>query len=452
MNESAVPVHRRRPLTLPWFIVLLSLIVVGVLYVLRPEADKRPAPSARPINVDVLELEAQVFEPKVRSYGLVEPRVRSRLVAQVSGRVVVIADAFRDGGFFRKGEPLLQLEDADYRIEVQVASANRVEAERQLEEEKARAAQASQDWLRLGNDDQASPLVLREPQVKAAQARLQSATARLEQARLNLARTRIEAPFDGRVLSTAVDLGQAVNNNALLGEIYAIDAVEIRLPIKNSDIPLLQLPESYSHLAQSASTLPPVRVLSQLAGDTVWEGKLVRTSSALDPESRQLYVVAQIDKPFGKKAEGRLPLKIGEYVTAEIPASPIPDALIIPNRAIYQGRYVYLLQGEVLARTDIQVRWQDEQQTLVASGLQPGDLVVISPLGQVSSGTRAQRNDGGDGGNAAIEAADKGDMASRIPPERMARLKARAEREGRPLQELLDEVQAKRAGNGSQRP
>ena len=64
---------------------------------------------------------------------------------------------------------------------------------------------------------------------------------------------------------------------------------------------------------------------------------------------------------------------------------------VIPNAAIYQGSYVYLLVDGLLQRRDIEIAWQNRDEALLADGLEAGDQLVLTPLGQVSSGTPVQR-------------------------------------------------------------
>ena len=95
-------------------------------------------------------------------------------------------------------------------------------------QELARSEQALIDWQRLSApDEKPSALALREPQLQAAKARVLSARSTLTKAQLDLERTKIVAPFAGRVLQQLVDLGQVVSNGAQLAEIYATDLVEV---------------------------------------------------------------------------------------------------------------------------------------------------------------------------------------------------------------------------------
>ena len=250
-----------------------------------------------------------------------------------------------------------------------------------------RSNQAKEDWERLGNEGEATALVLREPQLLAARARIDSAESTLEKARLELERTDIVAPFAGRILRKHADIGQVVAKNSPLADVYATDYVEIRLPLRNRDLGFIDLPETYRY-EQTDEAVGGVKIFSELIGSAEWDAKLVRTEGAIDASARQLHVIAQIDNPFDRENGNRVPLKIGQYVTATLQGKILRDATVIPNNTIYQGTYVYIVEEGILRRRDIEILWQNDADALIKTGLTPGDLLVTTPLGQVSSGIR----------------------------------------------------------------
>ena len=328
----------------------------------------------------------------LQSYGIVQPRTQSMLVSQVGGQIIEVAPQFRDGGFLKAEDVLLQIDPRDYQADVKIAEASLLDARQSLAEEEARAYQARVDWDRLGNEGDAPALVLRTPQRLAAEARVVSAESALTKARLNLERTTIKAPFDGRILSRNVDLGQVVSTNTALAEIYATDYVEIRLPIKNQDLGLVDLPEQNGGSDTAEGSTIGALVYSSLGRKAPWHASIERTEGAIDSNSRQLHVVAQIDDPVGVESSVENPLKIGEYVTAEIEGSLLEEAIVIDNGTIYQGTYVFVVIDEKLMRRPIEILWQNDTQAIIASGLEAGDLLVLTPLGQVTSGTRVRVN------------------------------------------------------------
>ncbi|TMO82478.1 efflux RND transporter periplasmic adaptor subunit [Pseudoalteromonas spongiae] len=385
-----MPINKTRfpRFVMPVLILIVAGIIVSVIFKNPPTAKRFGGAKQAQLIVDAKTIEPRSYRVQVASYGIVKPRTQSILVAQVSGEISFISDSLRDGGFFEKGQMLLSIDERDYLAEVKIAEASLLSAKQALVEEQARGKQALADWQRLGSGDAPSDLVLRKPQLAAQQANVLSAQAKLEKAQLALERTKIVAPFSGRVLKKHVDIGQVVSNNAQLAEIFATDKVEIRLPINNKDLAFINLPEVYQS-GEKTNQNSLVTFNSDLIGEQTWQGTLVRTEGAINDASQQLYVVAQIEDPYSTPVSGQNPVKIGQYVSATIKGREIPNALVIPNNAIYQGSYVYVLDKEnQLLRKDISLAWQGESESLVATGLMANDRLVVTPLGQVSSGTR----------------------------------------------------------------
>ena len=231
----------------------------------------------------------------------------------------------------------MTIDRRNYEADVKIAQAALMDALQAEPQEAARAEQALVDWRRLGAAGEApTDLVLRNPQLQAARARVISARSTLAKAELDLERTEVRAPFEGRVLAQQVDVGQVVAVGAALAEVYATDYVEVRLPLRNADLALVNLPET------SGAAPLPVTLHSNLGVAKAWRGQIVRTEGAIDEIARQLHVVAQINDPFGilegtasgAPGAARRPLKIGEYVTAEITGTAvrIADADADPRR------------------------------------------------------------------------------------------------------------------------
>jgi len=402
----------------PLIILGALLIVAAVIKLNPPEATQRTNSGGPQMAVETVTVMPQDYPIMLESYGTIQPRTQSMLVTQVGGQIVEVNPNLRDGGFFEAGDVLIRIDSRDYAADVRIAEATLADARQALAEAEARTNQAREDWERLGNPGDAPDLVLRMPQLEAARARVRSAESALEKVRLDLERTGITAPFAGRVLRKLVDLGQVVSPNAQLAEIYATDIVEIRLPLRNRDLPYIDLPETFRYSEETEHAGGHVEIQSELAGQATWGARLVRTEGAIDETARQLHVIAQIDDPFAPAIEGQAPLKIGQYVTARLEGNSVPDALVVPNNTIYQGTYVYVVEDGILRRRDIDISWQNDAEAIITSGLQPGDQLVVTPLGQVTSGLRvavigeegdmrrAANTSGGGGQGAASEQGD----------------------------------------------
>ena len=367
-----------------------GLLALAMLIYANPPASPQRRPAAGPnLVVETMPVRLQSYRVELQSYGTVQPRTQTTLISQVRGQIVYVNPNVRDGGYFKKGEVLASIDARDYEADVRIAEAILMDSRQQLAEAEARTMQAREDWERLGNSDEVPGLVLRLPQLEAAKARVVSAESTLQKARLELERTDIVAPYAGRILRKQVDIGQVVNTNQALADIYATDYVEVRLPLRNSDLGYIELPESYVDDAAKGE-VAQVRILSSLVGETEWAAKLVRTEGAIDENARQLHVIAQVDDPFSQRSDNRSPLKIGEYVTAKLTGKTLSSVLVIPNNTIYQGSYVYVIEGDVLQRRDIEIAWQNERDAIIEAGLANGESLVTTPLGQVTSGVRVR--------------------------------------------------------------
>jgi RND family efflux transporter MFP subunit len=338
----------------------------------------------------VVPIEYQVV---VRSEGTVQPRTSSTLIPQVSGIVRSISPSFREGGFFEKGQVLVTLDSRDYELAMASSEAQVAQAESALQQELAQAEVVKNDWKLLGKE--APKLGLRQPQINAARAALASARAQLERARTDLDRTRIRAPYPGQMLEKNVDVGQFVSPGTVLAQIYATDYVEIRLPLSTSQLEFVDLPDRFrgdQATVESGGPWPSVTILGDIGRKTWrWEGKIVRAEGAIDTRSRQLFVVAQVNDPYGRKSDGRPPLRIGQFVRAEIQGSRIPDAIVLPRSALREGSEVLVVDGDSrLQRRQVDVAWADDDQTVIIDGLQAGEIVSVTPLAAAASGARVQ--------------------------------------------------------------
>lgn len=369
--------------------ILAACLTAGLILIkTTPKAERRQPEAPLPV-VEVATVQPRDYEVTLKSQGTVSPRTQSSLVAEVSGRVVKIADDLRSGGFFEPGQLLLQIDPRDYENAVTIARSDLAQARLDLQEEIARGEQAKQDWRRLGLNGKPDKLALREPQLKSARAKVAAAEARLSQAQIDLQRTRIEAPYAGRVLTKKVDIGQYVTPGTVVSEIYAVDYVEIRLPLSNYQLRYIDLPESYRD-ASNAPAPVPARINARIGGRTyTWQGRIVRTEGDIDTDTRQWFVVAQVDDPYAER-DGRPPLKVGQFVTADIQGKTLADVYVLPRSALRpDDQVVGVTDQGTIAHRPVEVLWGTDSQVVV-SGLDPGERVVTGAASFAVDGTRVR--------------------------------------------------------------
>lgn len=371
----------------PLGVLALFIVLFMVLFATKPEPE-RVEHEARPAAVFIADAEARPVQLTVRTQGEVQPLTEIDLTAQVSGRIEYVNPNFVQGGFFRAGEVLVRLEDADYRLAVTRAEALVTQRRQQLVREEAEADLAREEWQSLG-EGEASALTLREPQMADARAQLAAAEASLAEARLHLSRTRISAPFDGRVRAKLADLGQYVGPGTRIGRVFSTGKAQIRLPLTDSQLETLGMPLAF----QAGDDLdgPRVTLSATLAGQSrEWTGEVVRTDSAIDPQTRSLFAIVEVDDPYGAAAEAAgAPLAMGLFVEAAIEGRSLDRAFVLPRSALRGDDTIYVANrdGTLSIRT-AHVIEANAEQVIVTSGVEAGERVVISPVRAAAEGMR----------------------------------------------------------------
>lgn len=376
--------------TLLPIIVVFTCVVIAFVMIITKEKPQRRKPPTSITHVDAIRLELKDYPVVIQTQGTVKPRTESTLIPQVSGRIEFVATAFREGGFFEEGDLLLAIEKSDYNTALVVAEANLAKAELNYAEEEARSEQAFEDWKKLGNGNEPSALVLRQPQLADARAAVASASARRDQSERELERTQIKAPYAGRILEKRVDVGQYVTPGTILARIYAVDKAEIRLPLSDTEIAFVRLPEIYRGESSGELESVPKVILRATFGEQrhTWEGQIVRTEGAIDTKSRQLFVIAQVDDPYGRSVANRPPLKSGQFVEAEIMGDVLRDVFVIPRSTLREGREVILIDGDnKLIRREVEIVWSDSENVVVRKQLAAGEVLCMTPLPYAAEGT-----------------------------------------------------------------
>lgn len=372
MNESSNPLKRKSNLRVKiLFSIGVCALLLGGVYgavklmaKFRPVAQETERPKLIP-TVRVLKARATNEVVELSTQGLVEAARHSMIASEVSGRVTKVADQFKVGERFDEGEWMVQLEDADFKAALVQAQATLAEAESALASEKARAMQAEREWKKLSGGQSASELVLRKPQVASAEARVKAAAGGVEKARRDLERTRIVAPFAGRVRSKKTDLGAYLTPGAPVAELSSVGRHEVRLPISLGDL---------SFLPKGATD---VSLFFESGGKkTTWAAEIVRTEGEVERSSRSIYLVAEAVE----SGESDL-LQPGLFVKAKVRGVELKSVFRIPRSAFLDADRLIVIDDQNLVRhRKVNIIRADGDLLLVSSGLEDGDQICLTML------------------------------------------------------------------------
>ena len=383
-----------RPLqiVLPLVVLAIAGVAAYTMFINRPPVETQ-TPAVDPPGVRVTEAHLETVQLSVQSQGTVRPRTESQLVPEIAGRVNWVAPSFANGGFFEAGDPLVRIDSFDYQQALIGARAQLSQARLRLAQEEAEAEVARREWEELGRGDPRA-LTLREPQLEDARAAGAAAEANVDRAQRDLERADVTAPYAGRVKSKNVDIGQFVTIGAPIASIYAVDIAEIRLPLPDDQLAYLDLPLSYRGGRSGCG--PRVVLQTTFAGRThEWHGRIVRTESEIDPATRMVHVVAEVNDPYAVSADpDRPPLAVGMYVQAEIDGKTFEDVVVLPREALRGRNQVLVVRNDRLYFRDIEILRATTEAIYVRSGLSPGEQVAVSPIDMPTKGMRVRVTNG----------------------------------------------------------
>ena len=363
----------------PLLVSVVATLIILALYAFKPTATKVTPPQPLAVPVEALSVQRQNFQVLIRSQGLVEATTQAPLSAQIRGNIIARSADFERGGRFNAGDVLITVDDRDYLAALKLAQANVSKARVALEQEQARSEAAISDWRRLGFEEPPADLAARRPQVEAAEAELESASAVVEKAQLDLSRTRIKAPFDGRVIGDTINLGSYVTPGKVLGSVVEIDQLKVALPVSAHWRGMFS-DSSDNKLSDAITITLPANAGAQ------WQATIRNTSATVSLDSRQFFIIADVDVASAR--QNNVELLIGDYVDAVIKGRVLSNVFVIPRNALYEERFVWLVMDNKLYKRTVETLWKDADVAVVDEGIQPGEHVVITPMGMSAvSGT-----------------------------------------------------------------
>ena len=338
---------------------------------------KRPVPVAvRALNINLAPMQLSVS-----SEGNVQPSVETKLVAQVAGEVIKLSPSLVAGGDFSKGDILLNLDPRDYEIALarSRAAMSRAQAEQLF---------AAEDAARIRSlyaEELASIAQLQSAQriLAVADAALDDAAAMVQRAKVDLARTVFRAPFNGRVRTENVDVGQFLSKGAMIATLYDTDRLQVRLPL--ADAQLAYLDPSYAQTGLAGEEPADVTLSANFAGDRQsWSAKLLRTEGDISTKSRFLHVIVEVTETVNSNGV-RLP--VGLFVDAVITGRTVDNLVSVPRTALRPDNSVMVIDDDnQLHYRDVSVFKLSDRDVLISGGLASGERISISPLQFVVEG------------------------------------------------------------------
>ncbi|MGJ8632605.1 MAG: efflux RND transporter periplasmic adaptor subunit [Luteolibacter sp.] len=354
-------------------LVILGVVVLGIIILVMNRRVAAVKERERIVPaVEVALIEELAYKVEILTQGVVESSRETKLAAEVSGRVMEISPSLRRGGMVKKGERLVQLDPSDYRSALASAEVAAAEMKLALEQERAKVQQAQLDWKALGSGKPLNPLVLREPYLKAAEAKLASSMEEAARARRDVERTEILAPFDAGVRMASVEVGAVASPGMMVAELYASEDLEVRLPLGLED---------FGFLKRNAEGAVEGKVL--LKGkigleEYEWEARVSRVDPEIDRETLSASVVVQVSK----KEDGEFSLPpVGLFVDVVLEGKMLDGVTVIPRRGLLEGDRVIVVGADnTIEFKEVAVVRLNEETAVIGNGLGANERIVLTRL------------------------------------------------------------------------
>lgn len=420
--------------------IALALILAIILVKLKPTiqhvATEMPSKA-----VEIITAKSIPFRARLTAYGNVEPAITLNSMAEVSGEISYVHPNLKAGEKILADTVVVRIDAKDYASTLKQTEADLSGSRSALkelnEEEKStrRSLKLAKSNLRVGEaeyarirsgyekeaisksalDTEEQKVIQLKQQVEELQGKIngfdsrgqsiKAQIARAEQEVQNretiLGRTEISLPFDARIGTVNIDRNEFVAIGSPLFEAIDLKGVEI-----TAQLPIDSMRKLVSHLEGTIkiNKLPPrtgggindrlklsanVRLVNGMPS-AVWKARVLRISDSIDPIRQTMGIVVGVEDSYDKRIPGkRPPLIKGMHTSIDIFAPEHP-ALVIPRKAVHQGR-VYIVDADnrlEIRSVDIQLMQGD--LVVISGGIEPGEKVIITDLIPVIEGMPLQ--------------------------------------------------------------
>ena len=367
--------------------ILLSVLILagaGAVYHYQirtsPHAGRKKPPRQAKL-VRVIPVKKDNFTTTVTGMGPVIPAQQVTLRPQVTGQIVEVSPDVVPGGFVQAGQKLMAIDHRDYEILAKQRQSDVAKAVRDLKVEQGSQDVAKQEYKLLGEviTEQDRELVLREPQLAAAQAAKESTQAALQKARLDLIRCDVNVPFNAIVQQKHTDLGATVTNNSQLVTLIGTDKAWIEAKVWVHELKWLSIPERNSDKGSNV-TIYNTRVWGE---NQFRIGRVVRLYGELETGGQMARLLVEVDDPFCLKPENRdqPQLLMGSFVRADIQGRTLTCVFPIDRSHVRGNDAVWIMDdtGKLDIRR-VQIVFRSPYRVYVAEGLGENEQLVVTDI------------------------------------------------------------------------
>jgi multidrug efflux system membrane fusion protein len=339
-----------------------------------PEEAKGPA-SRPPVPVVVATAGSKTVPVQLRAVGNVKARRTVAVKSRVGGELARVL--FREGDEIKAGDVLFTIDPRPFRTALEQAEAmlarNLAQQENAREEMRRYEGLVAQGFVSRQEYDK-----VRTEAVSFAGA-VRADRAAVEEARLQLEYCTIRAPIAGRLGALLVNEGNLVkaNDDNPLVVIHQIAPIDVVFSLSEKYLPQIRQ-------ALAAGALP-LTAASPEGGETPVAGTVSFLDNAVDSSTGTIALK-------GSFANADRRLWPGEFVQVVLTLRELPQATVIPTRALQagqQGSYIFVVTDDNGAEErPVATGIAYGEETVISQGLRPGETVVVEGQQRLAPGAR----------------------------------------------------------------
>lgn len=299
------------------------------------------------------------------------------LSAEVSGLVLKGNVTLKEGATFKKGDLLVRIFDEEARSNLKASKSRFLNGIAGiLPDMKIDFPESYTTWSDFFNSINISKPLPNLPQMDSDKEKVFLASRNIlsdyytiQSAEIRLEKYKIYAPFNGTFTNVMMEVGSVANPGSRIATMIKTDKLELKVPVKIDDIYWINVGDNVK-----ASTKD---------GLYTWNGKVIRKSDYVDPNSQSITVFVALEPTKLK------PLYQGQYLKAVFAEQNLDESMEIPRNAIFNKDIVYTIEEGKLKKQRVNILKTNET-TVLFSGLKSGTLVVVEPLVNAKEGTNAE--------------------------------------------------------------
>jgi multidrug efflux pump subunit AcrA (membrane-fusion protein) len=365
-----------KKMLIPIGIVLVGFMLMKFFAAFKPEIPVRESQKRkRYVKSQVVQLTK--VPTMIQAFGRLTSSQPVTIISEVNGSLYNGEVPFKPGQTFRKGQLLAKIDDRQVRLELNSAKSDLMNALSQvLPEFKIDFPDAYPQWQQFFEGINFQDKLPYLPPVNDTKMKLYLARFNVyklyfavQNIQITLGKHYIYAPFDGAITSTVLRAGATVRPGAQLGEIINLQDMEVEVSVSNSDLRWIK-PDTTLQLTSR-----------DVPGE--WSGKISRIGKVIDAQTQSVPVYITL------AGGDRSLIYDGLFMNTFIPGNMVENAFIVPNKAVYEEKYVYLVKNGELVYQPVDVARRQPESVVVNGGLQNGDTLVVELLQGVAPGMSA---------------------------------------------------------------